>query len=135
MFHFHILVTQFAKQWYLLSNTYISKNVLKCILKHVVFQYYAMKSKNFLLLMTDLNYIHGFSILRYNLLIIFQKKLQVSLTGIFMSCLCHGRWLWNNKTNISMCNHVHVVFFYMSNVFLWFCVMYHVCGRQIWAFL
>jgi hypothetical protein len=33
-----------------------------------------MKSKTFLLLKNDLNNIHGFSILRYNLLIIFQKN-------------------------------------------------------------
>ncbi len=58
----------------------------------------------------------------------------MSLTGIFMPCLCHRCWLWNSKINISMFNHVHGVLFYMSNVFLWFCVMYHVCGKQIWAF-
>jgi hypothetical protein len=86
MFHFHILVTQFAKQWYLLSNTYISKNVLKCILKHVVFQYYAMKSKNFLMLIIDLN-IHEFNILRYTLWILFLKTTNV-FNWHTLSCLC-----------------------------------------------
>lgn len=51
-----------------------------------------------------------------------------------MPCLCHGCWLWNGKINISMYNHVHGVLFNMSNVFLCFCVMYHICGMQFWAF-
>jgi hypothetical protein len=33
-----------------------------------------------------------------------------------------------------MYNHVHGVLFNMSNVFLCFCVMYHICGMQFWAF-
>jgi len=80
--------------------------------------------------MIDLNNIHGFSILRYNLLIIFQKNCKC----LWLAYLRHGCWLWNGKINILMFNHVHGVLFYMSNVFLWFYVIYHVCGRQIWAF-
>jgi hypothetical protein len=34
-------------------------NILKYILKHVIFQYYAMKSNNFLLLIIDLHHIHN----------------------------------------------------------------------------
>jgi len=46
--YFHILE---AGTWHLLSYICISKNVLKCILKHAIIQYYAMKSKIFFLLL------------------------------------------------------------------------------------
>jgi len=85
MFYFHAFVLSFVELWHLFSSTCISKNQFKCILKHVVFQYYAMKSKNFLLLMIDLNNIHGFNILRYNLLIIFQKYCKC----LWLAYLCH----------------------------------------------
>jgi hypothetical protein len=87
MFHFHILVTQFAALWQIFSSIYISKNVLKCILKHVAFQYYAMKSKNFLMLIIELNNIHEFNILRYTLWILFKKTTSVSNWNT-LPCLC-----------------------------------------------
>jgi hypothetical protein len=87
MFHFHVLVTQFTKLWHILSSTYISKNVLKCILKHVVFQYYAMMSKNFLMLIIDLNNIHEFNILRYTLWILLKKTTSV-FNWHTLPCLC-----------------------------------------------
>ncbi len=46
--------------WHLLSYTCISKNVLKCILKHAIIQYYAMKSKIFLSLIIKIKNIHEF---------------------------------------------------------------------------
>jgi hypothetical protein len=45
--YFHILE---IGAWHLLSYTYIFKNVFKCILKHAIIQFYATKSKIFLLL-------------------------------------------------------------------------------------
>jgi len=48
------------------------------ILKHVIIQYYEMKSKNFLVLIIDLNNIHEFSILRHILWIFFRKIASVS---------------------------------------------------------
>jgi len=55
----------FVKLRHVLSSTCISKNVLKCILKPVILQYYAMKSKNFLMSIIDLNNIYEFNILKY----------------------------------------------------------------------
>jgi hypothetical protein len=77
MFYFHVLVTPFCKidTYFLVLAT---QNKLKCILKHVIFQYYAMKSKNFLVLMIDLNNIYEFNILRYILWIISKKIESVS---------------------------------------------------------
>jgi len=66
------------------DNSCISKNVFKCILKNAVSQYYAMKSKNFLLLIIDLNNIHGFNILRYVPYGYFPKKQE-----FFTSILYH----------------------------------------------
>jgi hypothetical protein len=65
------------------SNTCISNNLyFKCILKHVIIQYYVMRSKNFLLLIIDFNNIYGFNILRY-ILWILSKKWQVCSIVIF----------------------------------------------------
>jgi hypothetical protein len=62
--HFHIFE---AKMKHVFSYTCISKNVLKCILKHVIFQYYAMNSKNVLSSTIEINNIHTFNVLRHNL--------------------------------------------------------------------
>ncbi len=43
--------------------TCISKNVLACILKYAIIQYYAMKSKTFLLLITKVKNINEFNVL------------------------------------------------------------------------
>ncbi len=74
--YFHVQVTLFCKTMTVLS-TCISKNVPKCILKYAVFQYYPMKSKNFLLLIIYLNNIHGL-----NILWILPKNQKVSLICI-----------------------------------------------------
>jgi hypothetical protein len=62
--YFHILE---VGMWHLLSYTCISKNVLKCILKCAIIQYYAMKSKIFLLLIIKVENIHKFNILSLSL--------------------------------------------------------------------
>jgi hypothetical protein len=70
--------TCFVKLWHIFFSTCISKNVIKCILKYIVFQYYAMKWKNFLMLIIDLNNIHEFNILTYTLCIFSKKTTSVS---------------------------------------------------------
>jgi len=71
----------------LISCTCNSKKLyLKCILKHVVIQYYVMKSKN-LLSIIDLNNIHGFNILRY-ILWILSKKIASVFNCHILPCLC-----------------------------------------------
>jgi hypothetical protein len=67
----------------------ISKNVLKCILKHMFIQYYAMKSKNLYFLIIDLNNIHGLNTLNY-ILRIFSKKIDMSLIGILYRAYAQG---------------------------------------------
>jgi len=62
--YFHILET---KVGHMFSCICISKNVLKWILKYVMFLYYAMKSKNFFLLIIKIKIIHEFNVLRLNL--------------------------------------------------------------------
>ncbi len=76
---FHILE---AKVKHVFSYTCHSKNLLKCILKHANFQYYAMKSKNFLSSTIEINNIHKFNILRHNLWFFSKKKEKKSLVGI-----------------------------------------------------
>ncbi len=76
--YFHILE---AKVWHLLSCTCISKNVFKCILKHAIIQYYAMKSKIFLLLIIKIKNIHEFNVLSLSLWILSTNK-NISLIGI-----------------------------------------------------
>jgi uncharacterized pyridoxamine 5'-phosphate oxidase family protein len=51
----------------LFSCTCNSKNVFKCILKHVIIQYYAMKSKIFLLLIIKVKIVHDFNVLSFSL--------------------------------------------------------------------
>jgi hypothetical protein len=62
--YFHIFETRVG---YIPSCTCISKNVFKCILKHSNLQYYAMKSKKFLLLIIKIKKIHKFNVLRLNI--------------------------------------------------------------------
>jgi hypothetical protein len=56
----------FTELWHIIFITCISKNV--------IIQYYAMKSKNFLVLIIDVNNIHEFNIFKY-VLCIFSKKI------------------------------------------------------------
>ncbi len=67
--YFHIFE---ATMWHLFSSTCISKNVLKCILKHVIIQYYAMKSKDLPLI--KVKHIHDFNVLSFSLWIFSTKK-------------------------------------------------------------
>jgi hypothetical protein len=76
--YFHILE---VGAWHLLSCICISKNVLKCILKHAIIQYYTMKSKIFLLLIIKVKNIHEFYVLSLSLWILSTQK-KVSLIGI-----------------------------------------------------
>jgi len=69
--YFHILE---ARAWHLLSYICIFKSVLKCILKHAIIQYYAMKSKIFLLLIIKVKNIHEFNVLSLILWILSTKK-------------------------------------------------------------
>ncbi len=57
------------------------KNVLKCILKHAIIQYYVMKSKIFLLLIIKVKNIHEFNVLSFSLWIFFTQK-KVSFIDI-----------------------------------------------------
>jgi hypothetical protein len=79
---FIILSYTSSKVGHMLSYTYISKNVFKCILKHAFEKYYTMKSNNFLLLIIKIKNIHEFNVLKVNLLIFFPQKNQISLVGI-----------------------------------------------------
>jgi hypothetical protein len=65
MFYFHELVTIFCKTLTCTFEYLHFKKVFKYILKHLVLQYYAMKSKNFFILIIDLNSIHEFNMLIY----------------------------------------------------------------------
>ncbi len=69
--YFHILEIGAR---HLLSYTCISKNVLKCILKHAIIQYYAMKSKIFFLLIIKVKNIHEFNLLSLSLWIFSTQK-------------------------------------------------------------
>lgn len=102
-FHFHI-TQQCAKNPKLNMHEEFDRTRSKfhafiqqiCILKplqlkipqssHAWGLYYAMKSKNFLMLIIDLNTIHEFNILRY-ILWIFSKTTNVSNRHT-LSCLC-----------------------------------------------
>jgi hypothetical protein len=72
--YFHIFE---VRVWHLFSYTCISKNVLKHILKHAVIQYYAMKSKIFLLLIIKIKNIHGFNVLNLSLWIVLTPKKKI----------------------------------------------------------
>lgn len=65
----------------ILSCTCIFKIILKCILKHADFQYYAMKSRKFLLLIVKLKNIHEYNVLR-SIYGYFPPKKIFSLIGI-----------------------------------------------------
>jgi hypothetical protein len=65
MFYFYVLVTIFCKTLTCIFEYLHFKKILKYILKHVVLQYYAMKSKNFFMLIIDLNNIDEFNMLKY----------------------------------------------------------------------
>jgi hypothetical protein len=64
--YFHILE---ARAWHLLSCICIFKNVFTCILNHAIIQYYATKSKIFLLLIIKVTNIHEFDVWSLNLYI------------------------------------------------------------------
>jgi hypothetical protein len=66
--YFHVLV--FLKMY------------LKCILKHAIIQYHAMKSNIFLLLIIKVKHIHEFKVLILSLWILSIKKNKNSLIGI-----------------------------------------------------
>jgi hypothetical protein len=69
--YFHILE---VRTWHLLSCTCI---VLKCILKCVIIQYYAMKSKIFVLLIIKVKNIHEFNVLSFSLWILSTKRKKI----------------------------------------------------------
>jgi hypothetical protein len=82
-----------AKVGHILSCIFISNNVFKCVLKHVIFQYYVMKSKNFLNYWSfKLKNIHEFNVLRLNLWY-FPPKTQVSF-HVFTLWKLFYFWLW-----------------------------------------
>jgi hypothetical protein len=62
---------------HLLSCTYISKNVPKCILKHEILQYYVVKSKIFLLLIIKIKNINEFNVLSLSLWILSTQKISI----------------------------------------------------------
>jgi hypothetical protein len=66
----------------MLSCTCISKIVLKCISIYAIIQYYAMKSKIFLLLIIKVKDIHGFNVSNLSLWILSTPK-NISFIGIF----------------------------------------------------
>jgi hypothetical protein len=68
--YFHILE---AKVWHLFSCTCIFLNVRKCILKHAIIQYYAMKAK---LLIIKIKNNHEFNVLNLHLWILSTQKKQ-----------------------------------------------------------
>jgi len=80
--YFHIFETWV---WHLLSCTCISKNVPKCILIHAIIQYYAMKSKIFLLLIIKVKYIHDFNVLNLSLWILSTTK-RSNIHGHTLPC-------------------------------------------------
>jgi hypothetical protein len=65
MFYFHVLVTIFCKTLTFTFEYLHFKKILKYILKHVVLQYYPMKSKNIFMLIIALSNIHEFNMLKY----------------------------------------------------------------------
>jgi len=69
--YFHVL-----EAWasHLLSYTCILKNVLKCISKHEIIQYYAMKSKIFFLLIIKVKNIYEFNVWNLTLWICSTQK-------------------------------------------------------------
>ncbi len=83
--YFHIFE---AKAWHLLSYTHIFLNVFKSILKHAIIQYYAMKSKIFLLLIIKIKDIHDFNVLSLSLWILSTKK-NISFIGILYHVYTH----------------------------------------------
>jgi hypothetical protein len=83
--YFHIFETWV---WHLLSCTCISKNVPKCILIHAIIQYYAMKSKIFLLLIIKVKYIHDFNVLNLSYGY-FPPKKEVTFMDILYHAFTH----------------------------------------------
>jgi hypothetical protein len=93
--YFHIFQ---ARAKHIFLCTCISKNLFKCILKHAIFQYNAMKSKNFLLLIIKIK-IFMSSMCSGLIYGYFPPKNQVSLVGI----LDHASISVNNNAIPSFC--------------------------------
>ncbi len=101
-----------ARAWHLLSNTYISRNVFKCILKHAIIQFYATKSKIFLLLIVKVKNIHEFNLLSLCLWILSTKKKNPSLAYFTMFSL------WRNVDSINLKWNSWVILF-LETTFAW----------------
>jgi len=108
---FSCTITLFCKTMTCTFSTYVSKNLLKHILKHAIFQYYEMNSTNFWLLIIDLNNIYEFNILRY-ILCIFSKKVASVFDWHTVQCSCllikiilllsSYCWAWSLHLTLSM---------------------------------
>jgi hypothetical protein len=103
--------------WQSLTYTCIFFNVLKCILKHAIIQYFLIKSKIFLLLIIKVKNIHEFNVLSLSVWIFPLKKIK-SFIGILYHAFSpnafkcqknmffhlrkpHGKWFLNNFSRIS----------------------------------
>jgi len=93
--------------------------VFKYVLKHSIFQYYAMKLKNFFLLIIKIKNIHEFNVLKLNLWILSTKKIKYPSLAYFTifyskNFLCfylgtnNSQNLLGNKNNIQKLCFMHL---------------------------
>ncbi len=102
-----------------------SKNVFKCILKHAIIQYYAMKSKIFLLLIIKVKNIHEFNVLSLNLWIRSTPPKKVSLIDILYLAFTQN-YAWINYLPISF-KPICYLFLLQKKIIEIFYSNYHKC--------
>jgi hypothetical protein len=128
---FIYLYPYFSQMGQVLSCTLISKQILKCILKIVIFQYMQWNKKIRSLLIVEINNIHKFNIFKFNLWII-SKKLESDSTSHILLCLDpYGNlkimiletFTMNKQSNYAMSFWPINPFLLSKTIMKWMCVL------------